>query len=205
MLWNFPGRLGGDHRPRAARLQGVGIMKNRAKNIEFFGIGEVFELEGIFLRLQIGPCGENLEADRVADDKQGRVLQRGGVARELDHRLVEVSPALLILPGEIALLPNVRPAVAAARDRGAFFEGEVVAVGVVLGRRRVVEQPAQIQEMLLRRRALGQRMGFPFADEILRRHRRVVTKENRASSAWGAGNRSAARRDLRSSRERAQS
>jgi hypothetical protein len=57
----------------------------------------------------------------------------------LDHRLVEVSRALFIFLDEKALLPNVRPA-AAARDRGAFFEGELIAIMVVFGRRRVVER-----------------------------------------------------------------
>ncbi len=140
------------------------------ENIEFIGIGEVFELEGIFLRLEIGPGGEDLEADGVADDQQRRVLQRRGVACQLNRRLVEISAALFIFPGEITLFPDVRPAVAAADDRRAFLEGEVVAGGIVFGRSGMSEQPAEVDKMLLRRRPFGQRVGLPFADEILRGH-----------------------------------
>lgn len=51
---------------------------------------------------------------------------------------------------------------------GAFLEGEMVPLGVVLGWRRVAEQPAEVDEMLLRGLALGQRCRLPFADEVLR-------------------------------------
>ena len=55
----------------------------------------------------------------------------------------------LVLPGEEALLPDVGPALAAGRLLGARLEGEPVARGVGLGRRRVAEQAAEVDEVLL--------------------------------------------------------
>ena len=43
----------------------------------------------------------------------------------------------------------------------------MIAVRVVLGGRRMIEQLAKIDEMLLRGRPLGQRDRLPFADEFL--------------------------------------
>ena len=59
---------------------------------------------------------------------------------------------------------------AATGCRRALLEGEMVAERIVLDRRRMIEQPAKVDEMLLRCRAFGQRHRLPFADEFLRRH-----------------------------------
>jgi hypothetical protein len=105
---------------------------------------------------------------------QRRVFQSHGVAGELFERLAEVALPLLVLPGEEPLLPDVRPALAAAGLGRALLEGEMVANGIVLGRRRVAEQAAEVKEMLLRRRPLGQGDRLPFADEVLRGRGRGV-------------------------------
>jgi hypothetical protein len=78
---------------------------------------------------------------------------------------------LFVFPSEITLFPDVGPAFAAAGLSRAFLECEMVAERVVLRRRRMIEQPAKVDEVLLRGRAFSQSDRLPFADEILRRHR----------------------------------
>ncbi len=101
----------------------------------------------------------------------GRIFEPGRVMRKLLHGLVEIALLLLVFPGEEALFPDVGPAIAAADLGRALFEGEMVAHRIILGGRRVVEEPAEVDEMLLRGLALGQRDRLPFLDEILRGHR----------------------------------
>ncbi len=109
-------------------------MEDRAKLPELVGLEQILEFELIFLGFERGPGGDDLEADRIADDEQRRMLQRRRIAGELHHRLVEIAPALLIFPGEVAFLPDIRPAVAPAGDGGALLKGEVLALRVRLCR-----------------------------------------------------------------------
>ena len=111
-----------------------GIVEDGAKTSEVDRLGEVVELELVFRRDFVGPARLDAEDVRVAGDMQRRVFERGGVAGQLFERLVEIALLLLVFPGEKALLPDVRPAFAAAGLRRAFLEGEMVADRVVLGR-----------------------------------------------------------------------
>ena len=106
----------------------------------------------------------------VAGDMDGRIFEPGRVMSQLLHGLVQVALLLFVFPGEEPLLPDIGPAIAAADLGRALFEGEMVAHWIILGGRGVVEQPAEVNEMLLRRRAFGQRDRLPFLDEILRGH-----------------------------------
>ena len=74
---------------------------------------------------------------------------------ELFEGFAEIALLLFVLPGEEALLPDIGPSFAAADLGRALFEGEMIAFRVVLGGRRVIEQLAEIDEMLLRRRPFG--------------------------------------------------
>jgi hypothetical protein len=51
-----------------------------------------------------------------------------------------------------------------------FSEGETLASRIVRDRVRVTDQLAEIEEVRLRRRALSQGNGPPFADEFMRCH-----------------------------------
>ena len=164
------GRLLGQLGARAPRAQLLRVVEDGAQTGEVHRLGEVFELEFVFRRDLVGPARLDAEDVRVAGDVQRRVFERRGVAGQLFERLVEIALLLLVFPGEIALLPDVGPAFAAAGLRRALLEGEMVADRIVLGRRRMIEQPAKVDEMLLRGRALGERDRLPFADEFLRRH-----------------------------------
>jgi hypothetical protein len=110
------------------------------------------------------------DAVDVADDQQRRVFQRRRVQLQLLEGGLQVLPLALVLPAEAGAAPDVGPAVAAAGLGRAILEGEPLADRVGLGRRGLVEQPAQVDEMLLRRRALLERGVPPFANEGVGRH-----------------------------------
>jgi hypothetical protein len=117
------------------------------------------------------------EPRHVADHQQRRVLQRLPVLEELVVRLLEARAGALVLPGEEAALPDVGPAVAAAVLARAPLEREPVALRIDLRRLRVLEQLAQVEEVLLRRRPLGEVGGAPLGDEL-------GGVQRRTSSAW---------------------
>ncbi len=165
------GRLPGQHLAGAAGTERLGIVENIAQAGEIDRVGELFQLERIAGGRLVGPAGLDAKEVGVAGDMQRRVFQGGGVTGELFERLAQVVLLLLVLPGEKALLPDVRPALAAAGLGRPLLEREMVAGGVVLGRGRVADEAAEVEEMLLRRRPLGQRHRLPFADEVLRGHR----------------------------------
>ena len=74
-------------------------------------------------------------------------------------------------PGEAVTLPHVRPAPSAGVLERAALEAVVIAPGVGLRRRRFAEQPAQVDEVLLRRGAFLQLRGVPLRDELVWGHR----------------------------------
>ena len=92
------------------------------------------------------------ESRHVRDDQQRRVLECQRVLPQLIEGDVEVRPLALVL-GEAVSLPYVGPAVAACVLAGAALEA-VLAGRVALGRCRLSKQPAEIDEVLMRRRAL---------------------------------------------------
>ncbi len=164
------GRLLGQLVARAAGAQLLRVVKDGAQAGEIDRLREVFEVEFVFRRYFVGPARLDAEDVRVARDVQRRIFERRGIARQLFERLVEIAFSLLVFPGEIVFLPNVRPALATAGLGYPLLEREMIADRIVLRRGRVIEEPAEVDKVLLRRRALGQRHRLPFADEILRRH-----------------------------------
>ncbi len=96
------------------------------------------------------------EALHVADDQQRRVFERILVEQELLVSLFQILPLALVLPAEEAPLPHVGPPAPAAVLGRAALESEPLARGVGLRRLRVLEQFAEVEEMLLRSRTLRQ-------------------------------------------------
>jgi hypothetical protein len=129
----------------------LGIEENGSQAREIDGVRELLELELIFGRRLVGPASLDAKDMRVAGDVQRRIFERRGVAGQLLQRLVEVALLLFVLPGEEILLPDVGPALAAAGLGRALLESEMVADWIVLGRCRMIEEPAQVEEMLVRR------------------------------------------------------
>jgi hypothetical protein len=75
-----------------------------------------------------GEGGVDDDAFAVADDEQRRVFELQGVVGELLEGGVQVAAGFLVFPAEVAALPDVGPAVAAAGFAGAAFEAVVVGV-----------------------------------------------------------------------------
>ena len=76
----------------------------------------------------------------------------------------------LVLPGEMMALPHVGPAVTAGVFASTALEAVALAGRVGLRRRRLVQKPAQVDEVFLRSRALLEFRGPPLGDKLTRRH-----------------------------------
>ena len=62
----------------------------------------------VVLRLnRVGPVGVDAEALGVGDDQQRRVFQRHRIELQLLIGEVEVGAVLLVLPAEVAALPDI--------------------------------------------------------------------------------------------------
>jgi hypothetical protein len=130
-------------------------------------------LDADFARL-VGVAGEggvDDDALAVADDEQRRVVELQGVVGELLERGVEVAAGLLVLPAEVAALPDVGPAVAAIGLPGAALEAVVVGVA----RLGDAEQVAEVVEPGLGAGAFGERVVLPEGDEFFGGHGGSVT------------------------------
>jgi len=79
-------------------------------------------------------------------------------------------PAIGCCHGGIEGGVGVGPAVAAGVFACAALEAVVITGGVCFGGRRLVQQPAQVDEVFLGRRALFEFRGAPFGDELARGH-----------------------------------
>ena len=171
-------------RHRLARLARAKTLRVRHRPFELVaggGVDEIVERELVRHAHAVGPVGADAEPRHVRDDQQRRVLQGERVLTQLVERRVEVGAPPLVLPGEAAALPHVGPAVAAGVLARAALEAVDLAGRVGLRRRRLAEQTAQVDEMLLTPRALLQRCRPPLGDERLRRH--AVTDAARAGGA----------------------
>ena len=163
----------GERLPRLARPQPLGVRERPLEPVACRGVGQVVQAELVGLADAVRPVGADAEPQHVGDDQQRRVLQRQRVQPQLSEGRVEVGPLALVLPGEVMPLPHVRPAVAAGILARAPLEAVRLAGRVGLGRRRLAEQPAQVDEVLLRRRPLLECRGAPLGDEVIRRHGRI--------------------------------
>jgi hypothetical protein len=125
-----------------------------------------------------GEGGVDLDPLAVADHQQRRVVEFQAVVGELLQRGAQVAPGPLVLPAEMAALPDVGPAAVAFRAAGlAGAALETVVVGIA----RLVhaEQFAQIVEMPLRPGAFGERVVLPEGDELGGGHARILHESGR--------------------------
>jgi hypothetical protein len=92
--------------------------------------GSISCVDADFARLVrvAGEGGVDDDALAVADDEQRRVVELQRVVGELLQRGVEVAAGFLVFPAEVAALPDVGPAIAAAGLFGAALEAVVVGV-----------------------------------------------------------------------------
>ena len=163
----------GERLPGLAGPQPLGAGERMPEQVAGARVGEVVEIEVVNAADAVGPVGADAEAHQIGDDQQRRVLQGQGVLPELLEGGVKVCAAALVFPGEVVTFPDVGPAVAAGVLAGAALEAVGLAGGIRLGRGRLAEQPADVDEVLLRGGAFLQRgRGAPLGDELVRRHSR---------------------------------
>ena len=108
-------------------------------------------------------------------DAEGRVVVPG----DDDQLMIGADPGVkpceqavlaFVLPGEAVPFPNIGPTVAAGVLPGAALEAIAFADRVALGRRRLAQEPAEVDEVFLRGRAFLQFRRSPLSDELTRRH-----------------------------------
>ena len=156
----------GQRLPALARAQPLGVRHRPLELVPPRRVGEVVERELVGLAHAVRPVGADAEPHQVRDDEERRVLKGQRVLAELVEGRVEVRVPALVLPGEAVALPYVRPAVAAGVLARPALEAVALADRVGLRRGRLAEQPAQIDEMLLRGGALLEpRRRPPLGDE----------------------------------------
>ena len=153
-----------------ARTQPLQVGHGPLEFVAHGGVGQIFKCELVPYADAVGPVGVDAETRHVGDDQQGRVLERQRVLAQLVEGGVEVFVLALVLPGEAVPLPDIGPAAAAGVLAGTAFEAVALPARIVLRRRRLTQQPAQVDEMFLRGRALFQFGRTPLGDKILRVH-----------------------------------
>ena len=87
-------------------------------------------------------------------------------------RLVEVFVLALVLPGKVASLPHICPALPATLLARPGLKGEGLAAGIGLCRGVVTDQVSEVDKVLLSGRAFLERGLAPFGDELLSREGR---------------------------------
>ena len=175
-------RLLGQRLPGDAGPQALWVRERPLEPVARGVVGEVVQVELVRLADAVRPVGADPEPPQVGDDQQRRVLQRQRILPELRERGVEVGAVALVFPGEAVAFPDVGPAVTARVLPGAAFEAIRRAGRVGLGRRRFIQQSAEVEEVLLRRRPLLQRGIAPLRNEGVRRHAEVLA--GRGSRVW---------------------
>jgi hypothetical protein len=111
-----------------------------------------------------------LDRREVRDDEERRVLQGVLVVDELAVRCLQVLALALVLPGEEALLPDVREAVTAVELLGPLLERVPLTGGVGIGGTGLAEDAAQIEEVALGGRPLPGRHAAPLRGELRGSH-----------------------------------
>ena len=109
----------------------------------------------------------NFKAVKIAHDQKRWVFEVFTVEEELSVRLEQVAVFAFVLPGETAALPDVGVALAAGRLRDPALEGVGVAVRVRLGGGGLVEQAAEVDEVLSRGCGLFLFDAVPFVGEVV--------------------------------------
>ncbi len=165
-LGELAGGLGGDGGGGFLGAQLFGVGEDPGEELAFFWLDQVVDAD--FARF-VGVAGEggvDDDALAVAHDEERRVVELQGVVGELLEGGVEVAAGFLVLPAEVAALPDIGPAVAAIGLLGAALEAVVVGVA----RFGNAKQVAEVVEMGLGAGAFGERVVLPGGDELFGGH-----------------------------------
>jgi hypothetical protein len=156
--------------PCPARLKGLGIGERLLQPLAKGAINQVLRGELVHLLHRVGEVGVDADAVHVGHDQQWGVFQRDAVLQELRERGFQVFATAFVFPREMALAPDVCPAVAATRLAGALFEGEPLPRGISRNRINHAEQFAQVIEMALGGGPLLEFNVAPFRQKLVGAH-----------------------------------
>jgi hypothetical protein len=126
---------------------------------------ELFQGEGVDTGALAVELGVDFKALEVADDEERRVAEIFVVADELLVGFLEVAAGELVLEGEGVALPDIGVAFAAADLGDVLFKGVVVAHDIFFGGMGDAQRLAEVAEVLLVRRPLGELGLLPFDGE----------------------------------------
>src|SRR5688500_2636859 len=84
-------------------------MASPLEDLALAGIYQLIENDLVNLGDGVGPVGMDAEAPHVADDQQRRIAQGTRILLKLGECRVQVPVGLLVLPGEMLFLPDIRP------------------------------------------------------------------------------------------------
>ena len=127
-LGELAGGVGGDGGGGFFRAQLFGVGEHPFEELAGFRLDELLDADGAWFVRVAGEGGVDDDVFAVADDEQRRVFKLQGVVGELLEGGVQVAAGFLVFPAEVAALPDVGLAVAAAGFAGAAFETVVVGV-----------------------------------------------------------------------------
>jgi hypothetical protein len=115
---------------------------------------------------RVREVGVDLNYVGIAHDQQRWILQRLTILQKLLVGRFEICLRSLIFPAEATPPPDVGKPLPALHLACTFFETVPLPGGVRLGGSLLIEHPAQVKEMLLRRRAFLQLYSGPFLFEL---------------------------------------
>lgn len=165
-----------DHFLSAIRPQLFRFGERLSQELNVASVLEAIEIEFVFLRRVAGKVRVNLEAIEIAHDQERRIVERLAIAKELLVRGVEVLVLPLVFPAELLIEPDIGPTLAIVGRVDAFLKREPFARRINIGGLGMIEQFAQIEEVLLIGAAFRKVGGLPFGDELVRGHGDVAIK-----------------------------
>ena len=123
-------RFLGQFLPGLAGLELVGIGEGRLEEVAPTAVEQIVECEDVRFLDRVGPVGVDADHVHVGHDQERGIFQRRDILQQLRQRLIQVGVAALVFPREMAALPDIGPAFAAAGLAGALLEGEGLAAGI---------------------------------------------------------------------------
>src|SRR6185369_8619359 len=122
----------------------------------------------LFMDTAVEVC---MDDDRlhVGNDQKGGIVQRDGIALELNERSIKIFVLALVLPGKATLFPDIGPSLATPHLAGTHFEGVPCSVRVGFDWCLLPDQGADIIEVGLGSRTFFQiRCKLPLCFEFSR-------------------------------------
>jgi hypothetical protein len=152
------------------RPQPLGMQKAVAQQPPLWRVTEIAELNNVLLGDRVGEIPVDTNFLHVRHDQERRIAERIGVLLQLRVGLDEVLCVALVFPNEAAVPPDIGIARLVADLAGVLLE-------IVTAPPRLFDakQIAQIEEMLLGRRAFRAGIAAPFGVEFFRRHPAIIS------------------------------